>query len=92
MEFSPKLAISLILFGLLAIATGNLILSKVSEFQESKSPAPKTFLLGVMAGVLLSIVAIVLVSVGEDIAVFSRTIIALVAILVLLLLLLRYVS
>lgn len=92
MELSPKLVFVFLLLAFFAIGAGNLALSKVSELKDSQSPAPRFFVLGVMAGVLCSLVVTILVNVGENIQVLSRTSLALGVVLAVLFLLLHYIS
>ncbi len=93
MQLSPRLVLTSILIGLVLIGAGNLFFTKLSQLSGPKSQGTAgVFLLGMVSGVALAIVVTIVVSVGEHLPMVSRAVMALGAILLLVLLLLRYVA
>jgi len=93
MQLSPRLVLTVIVIGLVFIAAGNLFMGKLTQFSGPKSQdTAGVFFLGLVSGIALAIVVTIIVSVGEHLPMVSRAVIALSALLLLALLLLRYVA
>lgn len=93
MQLSPRLVLTAIVIGLVFIAAGNLFMGKLAQLSGPKSQdTAGVFLLGIVSGIALAIVVTVIVSVGEHLPMVSKAVIALSALLLLFVLLLRYVS
>lgn len=93
MQLSPRLVLTVIVVGLVFIAAGNLFLDKLAHLSGPRSQGTAgVFLLGMVSGIALAVVVTIVVSVGEHLPMVSKAVIALGALLLLLVLLLRYVS
>jgi hypothetical protein len=93
MQLSPRLVLTAIVIGLVFIAAGNIFMTKLAQLSGPKSQdTAGVFFLGLISGIALAIVVTIIVSVGEHLPMVSKAVIALGALLLLVLLLLRYVS
>lgn len=93
MQLSPRLVITAIVIGLVLIAAGNLFMGKLSQLSGPRSQGTaEVFFLGMVSGIALAIVVTIIVSVGEHLPMVSKAVIALGALLLFVLMLLRYVA
>lgn len=89
MEITPKTALAAFAALVLIAAAGNFYYGKITEFKKAGADG-KEFLLGATAGIGLAAVVTILFSAGENVALATKTTLALSAIIVILLALLKF--